>query len=86
MPHLSASCKYYLHSSPTDIGRKNYLFAGSHEAAKRNGMLCSQMGTFKLNGINPFIWLRDVLQGINNHPINKIAELLPLNREFIIKG
>jgi len=46
------------------IGRKNYLFAGSHEAAKRSAMLYSLMGTCKLHGINPFIWLRDVLQRI----------------------
>ena len=64
---------------PVAIGRKNYLFAGSHEAAKRSAMLYSLMGTCKLHGINPFIWLRDVLQRINNHPINKIADLLPHN-------
>ena len=66
---------------PVAIGRKNYLFAGSHEAAKRSAMLYSLMGTCKLHGVNPFIWLRDVLQRINNHPINKIAELLPQNWE-----
>ena len=64
---------------PVAIGRKNYLFAGSHEAAARSAMLYSLMGTCKLHGINPFIWLRDVLQRINQHPINKIAELLPHN-------
>ncbi|WP_298301388.1 IS66 family transposase [Hydrotalea sp.] len=56
---------------PVAIGRKNYLFAGSHEATKRSAMLYSLMGTCKLHGINPFIWLRDVLQRIANHPINK---------------
>jgi transposase len=66
---------------PVAIGRKNYLFAGSHEAARRNAMLYSLMGTCKLHGVNPFIWLRDVLQRINNHPINKITELLPQNWE-----
>ena len=39
---------------PVAIGRKNYLFAGSHEAAKRSAMLYSLMGTCKLHGINPF--------------------------------
>ena len=66
---------------PVAIGRKNYLFAGSHDAAARSAMLYSLMGTCKLHSINPFIWLRDVLQRINNHPINKIAELLPHNWE-----
>lgn len=64
---------------PVAIGRKNYLFAGSHEAAQRSAMLYSLMGTCKLHGINPSIWLKDILQRINNHPINKITELLPQN-------
>jgi hypothetical protein len=64
---------------PIAIGRKNYLFAGSHEAAQRSAMLYSLLGTCKLNGINPFLWLRDVLQRIPTHPINKIKELLPNN-------
>ena len=71
---------------PVAIGRKNYLFAGSHDAAKRSAMLYSLMGTCKLHGINPSIWLRDVLQRINNHPINKIAELLPQNWQLITNG
>lgn len=64
---------------PIAIGRKNYLFAGSHEAAQRSAMLYSLLGTCKLHGINPFEWLRDVLQRIATHPINKIEELLPQN-------
>ncbi len=64
---------------PVAIGRKNYLFAGSHEAAERSAMLYSFLGTCKLNNINPFIWLQDVLRRISNHPINKIKELLPPN-------
>ena len=63
---------------PVALGRKNYLFAGSHEAAQRSAMLYSLMGTCKLHGINPSEWLRDTLQKINDHPINRIHELLPL--------
>ena len=62
---------------PVAIGRKNYLFAGSHEAAQRSAMLYSLLGTCKLNGINPFIWLRETLRRIATHPVNKIDELLP---------
>ena len=62
---------------PVAIGRKNYLFAGSHEAAKRSGMLYSLLGTCKMHGIEPYAWLKDVLQKIAAHPINKIQELLP---------
>lgn len=64
---------------PVAIGRKNYLFAGSHEAAQRSAMLYSLLGTCKLHGINPFIWLRDILRRIATHPINRIEELLPQN-------
>jgi transposase len=62
---------------PVAIGRKNYLFAGSHEAARRSGMLYSLLGTCKMQGIEPYTWLRDVLENIATHPINKIKELLP---------
>lgn len=67
---------------PVAIGRKNYLFAGSHEAAQRSAMLYSLLGTCKLNGINPFIWLRETLRRIATHPINQIEELLPQNFEI----
>src|SRR3954453_9271160 len=62
---------------PVAIGRKNYLFAGSHEAAQRSAMLYSLLGTCKLHHINPFTWLKEVLQVIPNQPINKVGDLLP---------
>ncbi len=62
---------------PVALGRKNYLFAGSHEAAKRSGMLYSLLGTCKMHGIEPYSWLKDVLHQIADHPINKISQLLP---------
>ncbi len=64
---------------PVAIGRKNYLFAGSHEAAQRSAVLYSLLGTCKLHDVNPFVWLKDVLQRISTHHINKIADLLPHN-------
>jgi transposase len=64
---------------PVAIGRKNYLFAGSHEAAQRSAMLYSLLGTCKLHTVNPFIWLRDVLQRLPAYPINKVHDLLPQN-------
>lgn len=62
---------------PVALGRKNYLFAGSHEAAKRSGMLYSLLGTCKMHDIEPYAWLKIVLQRIADHPINKIQDLLP---------
>jgi transposase len=62
---------------PVAIGRKNYLFAGSHEAAMRSAMLYSLLGTCKLHGVNPHTWLQNILANLSQHPINKIKELLP---------
>jgi transposase len=65
---------------PIAIGRKNYLFAGSHEAAQRTAMLYSLMATCKLNDINPYTWLKETLIALPSHPINKIEDLLPLKK------
>jgi transposase len=64
---------------PVAVGRKNYLFAGSHEAAQRSAMLYSLLGTCKLHHLNPFDWLKAVLTKLPAHPINRIHELLPQN-------
>ena len=64
---------------PVALGRKNYLFAGSHEAAQRSAMLYSLLGTCKMHGIEPYNWLRNTLEKIATHPINRIKELLPYN-------
>jgi transposase len=64
---------------PVALGRKNFLFCGSQNAAPRAAMMYSLIGTCKLQGIDPFIWLTDVLTRLPNHHINKIKELLPHN-------
>jgi transposase len=47
---------------PVAIGRKNYLFAGSQQAAQRAAMIYSLFVTGRLHHINPYDWLKDVLQ------------------------
>lgn len=64
---------------PAAIGRKNYLFAGSHEAAQRTAMLYTFFSACKQHGINPETWLRDVLNRLYLHPVNRLEELLPQN-------
>jgi len=64
---------------PTAIGRKNYLFAGSHNGAKKAAMFYSFFGTCKLNDVNPYKWLKKVLEIINEYPANKLSDLLPQN-------
>ena len=62
---------------PLALGRKNYLFAGSHQAAQHAAMLYSFFGTCKMQNINPRQWLTDTLQRIPDHNIQKLEELLP---------
>lgn len=64
---------------PVAIGRKNYLFAGSHDGARRAAMLYSFIGTCKIHQVNPFEWLRAILSTIPAHPANRLSELLPHN-------
>ena len=62
---------------PVAVGRKNYLFAGSHEAAQRSAMLYSLLGTCKMHNLNPTTWLVDILKRLPSYPVNKIEDLLP---------
>jgi transposase len=64
---------------PVAVGRKNYLFAGSHEAAQRAAMIYSLLATCKLHNINPYYWLRDVLENMHRYTTENIEGLLPQN-------
>lgn len=67
---------------PVALGRKNYLFAGSHEGAERAAMMYSFIGTCKLNNVEPFGWLEYVLKNISEHKANRLTELLPNSSIF----
>jgi transposase len=64
---------------PLALGRKNYLFAGSHKAAQRAAMMYSFFATCKINNVEPLAWLTNVLNRIPEHKANKLSELLPIN-------
>ena len=62
---------------PVALGRKNYLFAGNHDAAQRSAMLYSFTGTCKLRGIEPLQWLKTTLSKLPDHKASHLSELLP---------
>jgi transposase len=68
---------------PLALGRKNYLFAGSHEAAKDIAMFYSFFATCTKNNIDPQKWLTYVIQNINDTKTSKVKDLLP---QFINKN
>jgi hypothetical protein len=59
------------------LGRKNYLHFGSDSGGNRAAVIYSLVSTCKLNGVDPYAYLRHVLERIADHPINRVAELLP---------
>ncbi len=61
------------------LGRKNFLFAGSDTGGERAAAIYSVLGTAKLNGLDPEIYLQHVLARIADHPISRISDLLPWN-------
>ena len=70
-----------------DLGRKNYLFAGSDKGGNRAAATYSLIETCKLGAIDPEAYLRDILAQNPDHKINRIDQLLPWNwLEIIIKA
>ena len=61
------------------LGRNNYLFFGSDNGGKSAAVIYSLVATCKLHGIDPFTYLRNVLERLPAHPIQQLHELLPKN-------
>jgi hypothetical protein len=62
---------------PWALGRKNWLFAGSLESGQRAANVMSLVQSARLNGIDPYAYLADVLRRLPTHPDSQIDELLP---------
>lgn len=62
---------------PIAVGRNNWLFAGSLRAGKRTAAVMSLVQSARINGHDPYAYLRDVLTRLPTHPNNRIGELLP---------
>jgi hypothetical protein len=59
------------------IGRSNWTFVGSDNGGKTAMVLFSFIATCERHKVNPFEYLRDVLERIAAHPQSRLAELLP---------
>lgn len=64
---------------PVALGRKNYLFAGSHEAAQRSAMIYSFFAICKKHEVNPFQWVKHTLLNIASINHKNITDLYPQN-------
>ncbi len=64
---------------PLKLGAKNWLFADSDSGGRRAALFYTLVRTAVLNGLEPEAYLRDVITRIANHPINRLAQLLPWN-------
>lgn len=60
------------------LGRRNYLFCGSDEGARRHAIISTVLGNCTLAGVNPFTYLRDVIAKLaGDWPSTRLAELMP---------
>nr|WP_316929738.1 transposase [Sphingobacterium sp. T2] len=64
---------------PIALGRKNYLFAGSHEAAQRSAMIYSFFAICKKHEVNPHQWLKYTLENIMSINHKNLKDLYPQN-------
>ena len=69
---------------PLALGRKNYLFAGSHQAAQRAALIYSFFAICKKQGVNPFQWLKHTLENIMSINHKNVRNLYPQN--FLAKN
>jgi hypothetical protein len=67
------------------LGRKNFLFVGSDCGGERAAAMYSLIGSAKLNGLDPELYLRTVLARIADHPITQLQELLPWNLAHLLQ-
>ncbi len=62
---------------PIALGRQNWLFAGSLRAGRRAAAIMSLIQSARLNGLDPYAYLRDVLERLPTQPASRVEDLLP---------
>ena len=65
---------------PIAVGKKNWLFAGSERACKRAANIQTLIGTARLNGLDPYAWMKDTLEKLPTWPNSRLDELLPFKQ------
>ena len=70
---------------PIALGRKNYLFAGSHDAAIRAGIIYSFLAICKKHEVNPLQWLKHTLENIMSINHKNIRDLYPQNYKKLVE-
>lgn len=61
---------------PVALGRKNFMFAGSHESAQRIAIIYSIIATAKLHGVDPFVYIKELLTKLPAATSNEIEKYL----------
>ena len=61
------------------LGRKSWLFCGSDRGGDRAAAMYSLIVSCKMNGVDPQVWLADVLARIAAYPAHRVEEFLPWN-------
>ena len=62
---------------PIALGRKNWLFSWTELGAHDTGVTQSLLATCRLQGVDPYVYLVDVLQRMSSHPARNVAQLTP---------
>jgi transposase len=74
---------------PTAVGKKNWLFFGSEEAGQRSAVMYTLIENCRLHGVEPYTYLKDVLERLPSYTNQQIDQLTPLKwkqaRELLIK-
>jgi hypothetical protein len=62
---------------PIALGRRNWLFCWTEIGARYVGVFHSLLATCRLQGVDPYTYLVDVLQRVESHPMSDVASLTP---------
>lgn len=64
---------------PTAVGKKNWLFFGSEEAGTRNAVIFTLVENCRMHGLDPYEYLKDVLERLPHTTNQQVSQLTPLN-------